>query len=217
MEHPVHECIDGERDRAVLSAEQRRQLDSLEAVIGSAARPLRMAPVPDLTASIMKRVAATSVQPRRTERLNAGIRHIHEWFWSPRLVRVRPAWGVALVAAMIIVGPTFSSAPPAEPAVVEDASAPRIYVQFRLEAQGAVAVALAGSFTGWRVEHELRETEPGTWSILLPLRPGVHDYAFVVDGHRWVADPHAFQIEDGFGGMNSRIALPSLQRGSPQS
>jgi hypothetical protein len=44
----------------------------------------------------------------------------------------------------------------------------------------------------------------------VPLRPGVHDYAFVVDGERWVADPNAPQVDDSFGGTNSRISLPPI-------
>jgi hypothetical protein len=30
---------------------------------------------------------------------------------------------------------------------------------------------------------------------------------FVVDGQRWIADPYASQVDDGFGGVNSRISL----------
>ena len=45
------------------------------------------------------------------------------------------------------------------------------------------------------------------WSITVPLTQGVHDYAFVVDGQQWVADPYAPQIGDGFGGTNNRLAL----------
>lgn len=43
--------------------------------------------------------------------------------------------------------------------------------------------------------------------MTLPITPGVHDYAFVVDGERWVADPYAPGIDDGFGGRNSRLTL----------
>ena len=44
-------------------------------------------------------------------------------------------------------------------------------------------------------------------TITVPLTQGVHDYAFVVDGQQWVPDPYAPQINDGFGGTNSRLAL----------
>jgi hypothetical protein len=45
------------------------------------------------------------------------------------------------------------------------------------------------------------------WSILVPLSPGVHQYGFVIDGERWVADPLSAQIDDGFGGVNSQLSI----------
>jgi 1,4-alpha-glucan branching enzyme len=70
-------------------------------------------------------------------------------------------------------------------------------------------VQLAGSFTNWEPRYELRQAAPGIWTITVPLTQGVHDYAFVVDGEQWVADPYAPQIGDGFGGTNNRLALLS--------
>ncbi|HEX5727708.1 MAG TPA: glycogen-binding domain-containing protein, partial [Longimicrobiaceae bacterium] len=99
---------------------------------------------------------------------------------------------------------------PGPVAVAPAAGPPPVYVQFRLEAAGARDVRLAGTFTGWEPSVALRQTAPGEWTALVPLRPGVHDYAFVVDGTTWVADPHATRVDDGFGGKNSRISLPSL-------
>jgi 1,4-alpha-glucan branching enzyme len=135
-------------------------------------------------------------------------------------VRLRPAYALATLSVFAVFAVVAS--PPLAPshdlqAVGDSASAGQVYVQFRLEASGASQVALVGSFTAWQPDYELRETAPGTWSILVPLRPGVYDYAFVVDGREWVADPHAFQIDDGFGGTNSRIALPSPPTGAIQS
>jgi len=43
--------------------------------------------------------------------------------------------------------------------------------------------------------------------VVVPLSPGVHDYSFIVDGNRWTPDPTAPARADGFGGMNSRIAV----------
>ena len=48
------------------------------------------------------------------------------------------------------------------------------------------------------------------WTALVPMRPGVHDYLFVVDGRGWVPDPAASQVNDGLGGVNSRVLVPSL-------
>lgn len=82
-----------------------------------------------------------------------------------------------------------------------------MFVQFRLHAPDASTVGLAGSFTGWQPAHELYEVAPGIWTVTLALPPGVHDYAFVIDGERWVADPYAPGVRDGFGGTMSRVAL----------
>jgi Glycogen recognition site of AMP-activated protein kinase len=132
------------------------------------------------------------------------------WVWSPRPITIsfRPGYALAAIAALTLLAGRL-------PAPVQDAGAgqisragtpPPVYVQFRLNAAGAHQVELAGSFTGWKPAVPLRETSPGVWTALVPLRPGVHDYAFVVDG-RWTADPEAPQVDDSFGGTNSRISL----------
>jgi 1,4-alpha-glucan branching enzyme len=53
----------------------------------------------------------------------------------------------------------------------------------------------------------MQESVDGVWTILVPLPPGVHDYSFIVDGERWVPDPYAPQVDDGFGGVNSRLTV----------
>jgi hypothetical protein len=66
---------------------------------------------------------------------------------------------------------------------------------------------LAGTFTNWQPQFELLQTAPGSWTVTLALPAGVHDYAFVVDGQRWMPDPFAPSVNDGFGGLNSRLSL----------
>jgi 1,4-alpha-glucan branching enzyme len=83
-------------------------------------------------------------------------------------------------------------------------------VQFRIRVPDARSVQLAGTFTGWKPEYALQRSENGEWTALVPLRPGVHDYAFVVNGREWIADPNAPQVDDSFGGTNSRISLPPI-------
>jgi hypothetical protein len=217
MDDTHHDVIDGRRTRTELSAAEREKVAALAATIEATARPLRGVAVPDFSARVMAEVLDVQVEPSPAESFAAAARKAFAWLWVPRplTVRLRPGYAMATMGALALwaVAPFSAPAPaPApsglEPVAVADA-APPVYVQFRLETQGAASVVLAGSFTGWRPAHEMRETAPGIWSILLPLEPGVHDYAFVVDGDRWVADPHALQIDDGFGGSNSRIALPS--------
>jgi 1,4-alpha-glucan branching enzyme len=85
----------------------------------------------------------------------------------------------------------------------------KVLVQFRLDAPAAHTVTLAGDFTKWQPKYELTRSAPGVWTIVVPLDPGVHDYAFVVDGNLWTPDPMAPAIADGFGGLNSRVAVLS--------
>ena len=210
MNERIHQHLDGEA-AAPLTADERARAEALRHTIDTAAAHLRAVPAPDLAARVM------SALPRRAAARQPAWREALGWLWNPRPVRwtFRPAYGLA--------GAAFAAvAALALPAVVPDAPAPIaveapkpgaqvVYVQFRLEAPEARQVALAGTFTGWQPTLTLRETAPGVWTALVPLQPGVHDYAFVVDGARWMPDPHApQQVDDSFGGTNSRISLPSL-------
>lgn len=67
------------------------------------------------------------------------------------------------------------------------------FVEFKLRAPQAKAVALAGDFNQWRPETlPLDKAKGGYWQTLLPLPPGRYSYLFHVDGE-WVADPNAPQ------------------------
>jgi hypothetical protein len=69
-------------------------------------------------------------------------------------------------------------------------------------------VALVGDFNGWDTGATpmVRDGSGRTWSARVPLEPGRHEYAFVVDGQRWVIDPLAPQVPDaGFGPTNAVV------------
>jgi 1,4-alpha-glucan branching enzyme len=118
----------------------------------------------------------------------------------------------AAIVVLTLILPTRSRSVSDAPQQAQVAVAPKLFVQFRLEAAEASTVRLAGSFTNWQPAYELHQSAPGIWTVTLPLSLGVHDYAFVVDGERWVPDPHAPAVDDGFGGTNSRIALLSPEQ-----
>lgn len=83
-------------------------------------------------------------------------------------------------------------------------------VKFVLVAPQAKAVSLVGDFNRWDTTATPMTRTPtgGTWSVTLPLTPGRHLYAFVVDGTQWVADPAApLSPEDGFGAANSVLLV----------
>ncbi len=70
---------------------------------------------------------------------------------------------------------------------------------------------MSGSFTEWAetpAAGALEMVRDGeTWSITTLIEPfGTHEYKFVIDGDRWIADPaNDRRVNDGFGGENSVI------------
>ncbi|HWK89921.1 MAG TPA: glycogen-binding domain-containing protein [Longimicrobium sp.] len=210
MSDRIHRHLDDPSGPENLSAPERPRAEALRRTADAVAAHLRAAPAPDLAARVMAALPAGA--PAR-----APWRRAADWFWNPRPIRIafRPAYGLAFAA---LAGVAVAALPDArdEPARVAQAAAPAaaqpvVYVQFRLESGSAHQVSLAGSFTGWKPAYTLEQKEPGVWTALVPLQPGVHDYVFVVDGDRWMPDPNApQQVDDSFGGTNSRISLPPL-------
>lgn len=79
--------------------------------------------------------------------------------------------------------------------------------ELRLPAS-AREVSLVGDFNGWdeQATPMVQRAADGTWSARVPLEPGRHTYAFVVDGQQWLVDPLAPQVPDaGFGPTNAVI------------
>jgi hypothetical protein len=72
-------------------------------------------------------------------------------------------------------------------------------------------VALVGDFNGWNKKATAlaRGTAKGAWSASVPMGPGRHEYAYLVDGKRWILDPLATTKRDEFGTETSVVgALP---------
>lgn len=211
MRERIHQVLDGELPRSALSPAERAELAALEATIAEVAGELRSRPTPELTARVMQALPAPAAAadvgaPAAARR--GWARAALGWLWTPRPLQLRPAYALAAVLAALALGVWAPLGPrPAGVPAGTAAEATPLFVQFRIDAAGARHVALAGSFSGWEPRYELHETSPGVWSVLVPLPPGVHDYAFVIDGAVWVPDPHAPQVDDSFGGRNSRLAL----------
>ena len=219
MNERIHAFLDGAFPRGAPTPKYRAPTPLLSSPLDVPGGGLPAAAAPDLTARVMAALPAPA--PRRAP---SPVAALLAWLWSPRPLRLtlRPAYGLAFAALVLLAlafGRSGRGAMPAAPLArralpVVMASAPAapppVYVQFRVRVPDARSVALAGTFTDWKPAVALTQTAPGEWSALVPLRPGVHDYAFVVDGQRWMADPNAPQVDDSFGGTNSRISLPPL-------
>lgn len=217
MNERIHACLDGTLSRSELTAREQKELKDLEATIAESLSGVRDAPLPDLAPAILARIGESASSASGREASDSAqsslLGELTAWLWRPRTVRIRPAWALAAAGALLLaIGVGVSSLKPglagpgADVAAGPD-GAPVLYVRFELESTGASSVALAGTFSDWKPRYELAETAPGRWTTLVPLRPGVHEYAFVVDGERWVADPGAPRVRDGFGGVNSQISL----------
>jgi hypothetical protein len=207
--------LDGDLERAALTPKEQADAAQVEGLIDATRAFVTSRPEPDLTSGVMARIAG--VRPRPLPAWRATLDRLRGSLWTAHRVsfHIRPAYVlVAIVFAVsgIIQWGYLHPRPPIE----QEAGPPaaEVLVQFRLEAPSAATVRLAGSFTNWEAKYELHQAAPGVWTVTLPVPLGVHDYAFVIDGTTWQADPYAPQVSDGFGGTNSRLAL--LLVGGPQ-
>src|SRR5215831_7939615 len=81
-------------------------------------------------------------------------------------------------------------------------------VSFELVKPEAKNVCVAGSFNDWQPERSpLVQMGNGRWVGDVALKPGRHEYLFVVDG-QWVPDPNAKEsVQNPFGGRNSILGV----------
>lgn len=209
MQDRIERALDGELPEAELTPDEARELRRWREIIAAGLASLPDDPAPDVSRAVSRRIADLEPLPAASPRPSGGplraLSAAARWLWAPRpfAVTLRPAFGVAaaaILAALAFEGIQRGAAPGAP------APAP-VFVQFRLASADAHRVSLVGDFTGWQAQHELHELAPGVWSVVIPLPPGVYDYAFVVDGGAWRLDPLAPRVGDGFGGANSRVTV----------
>jgi len=141
------------------------------------------------------------------------------WWRTKRVVRLSPLAGLALAAGITgivafssiaigsrIGGRGHSVARATQPAAARDTVQ---LVRFVFVDSRASTVELVGDFNEWtRGSTALRLSgAPGVWAVSVPLSPGKHEYAFIVNGTRWVADPLAVKSSDDFGTESSVIRV----------
>ena len=82
-------------------------------------------------------------------------------------------------------------------------------VQFVLDLPSAARVSVVGDFNDWAIDQApMQKFASGAWSVTIPVKPGRHEYAFVVDGKKWMADPRAAKARDNdFGKPGSVIVV----------
>ena len=210
MNDDLNEFLDGEVRRADLDETLRAEADGWERLLQSARRDIP-GPAPSwLEGRVMEEV-------RSLARGEAS-----HWLFRRRTLRVSPmTLGLAAAAILVLaVGPWVMGGPGAGPdgagtAAAAAAGETVVYVQFVLEAPGATSVAVSGDFNEWdRSLHRLEDVDgDGVWAGRIPIRPGIHEYMFVIDGEEWVTDPRAERYsDDGFGNRNALLAVPGPDR-----
>jgi len=204
--HPlVKRLLDGELSLSDLPPELR----------GEGAEALRLLGAVDRAPVALSAEFETRVMAEVRRRARSPIRRIWHGLVEPRDIelrlRVRP-WVVwAALAAAAAVALLLTRPPQASEGArpVRVAAGDSVYVRFVLYAPTARRVAVAGTFNQWdqNASPLARVGAGGVWTITLALPQGHHQYAFVVDGARWVPDPAAPGVDDGFGRRNSMVAV----------
>lgn len=124
-------------------------------------------------------------------------------------LRERPQDGGAIEGApstMVAAAPGTTTAIPVaggDPALVP------VIEQFVLEHPDAREVALIGDFNGWGVDSTiaLTRTEDGRWTALVPLVPGRHTFAFLVNDSVVVLDPTRPRAKDPDFGVERSVVI----------
>jgi len=114
----------------------------------------------------------------------------------------------SVVPARAVAESDVGAVPVLPASVVADAER-ALPVQFVLDLPSAHTVSVVGDFNDWTVDQApMKKFANGAWSITLPVKPGRHEYAFVIDGTRWMADPRAPKARDNdFGKPGSVIVV----------
>jgi AMP-activated protein kinase-like protein len=134
-------------------------------------------------------VSVPAVTWRVMAALERRRRRVLPWLFAPALA--------AAAALVLWIGRPAPTAP----------SAAVVTVRFVLTAPDAHEVTVAGTFNQWDSQATPLVRTGSLWTATITLPPGQHQYAFVVDGVRWVPDPAAPAVDDGFGRRNSVLTL----------
>jgi len=175
--------------------------DAVQRMVERLRAPVEMNPALD------ERVMARIVSAEGSSRWRLG--NLWAWLRRPRPVPVSPLGLLVTAAALAGVAVWWhGTSPSGGMSQPEGASGPAP-VQFVVVARGASSVALVGDFNDWDTGRTpMRLTsQGGIWSVVIPLTPGRHRYAFLVNGSRWLADPAAPRAPDDFGTPSSVVTV----------
>lgn len=208
MNERIHLYLDGELPLSALAPDEAARARRLERAVATLRADGARYREADLASGVMDHIRAR--EPAGEPERSTVVRAV-EWLLGRRRVSftLRPVYVAAAAVMVLVAGFQWDLASPfgGTASTVSAEQPPAVFVRFEIDAPDARRVELAGSFSNWSPDVALTPVADGRWMAYVPLRPGVHDYAFRVDGERWVVDPAAPRVADGFGGFNSRLSL----------
>ena len=99
---------------------------------------------------------------------------------------------------------TGDKKPEGAPAGAASAPAAEVPVEFSYTDPKATAVSVVGDFNDWNKDKNPLKLENGTWKGSMTLKPGRHEYKFVVNNTDWITDPKSSEtVADKYGGRSS--------------
>jgi hypothetical protein len=149
----------------------------------------------------------------RVRRLHAE-RRSRGWVAVASRITHRPGWAAALAASVVAVV-TLGLVRGRTDTAARRSTLVTAPIQFVLVAPEAHSVAVVGDFNDWGLNDSalVATNHEGVWSVTAPVPAGVHRYAFLVNGKKWVADPSAPRAtDDDFGMPSSALVVEDSTR-----
>jgi hypothetical protein len=165
---------------------------------------------------VMSAVRA-EVRERASERRSMKKPSERRWWRRSWTFQLTPVTALAAAAVIVVLallgiraGASHRGAAPTKASAPHDTE---YMVRFVLLAPHARSVAVVGDFNNWnRATTTLAPSDDGVWTASVALLPGRHEYAFIVDGEHWMADPQAtVTIHDDFGTASSIVTVGTRQ------
>ena len=158
----------------------------------------------DLTPAVLRSLSPKKVS--LTRRLLLIVR-------TPRIITVTPLRLAYVAMACMFIWAAVLNLPSGDLQIAgREVDSVLVPVTFTLNQVEASSVNLIGSFNGWQPDkYAMRfDAANNMWLIKIKIPAGSHEYAFLIDNERVIADPKAdFFKTDGFGSRNSIISATS--------
>lgn len=213
----IHRLLDGEipeeEKNDILrkidsETSMKKEFNEIEKAIRIVKNSNRLIVPASFTSDVMRRL------PSRKASKVSYIKRIQDFLFRDRVLRwdMATALAVMCLVAIILTGIFQFQRKDSFITHTNTSGQSTITVRFNFYAPEAKKVAIAGDFNKWKVDESImRRQDNGIWTIEVPLKPGVYNYMFVVDGKVWVTDPNAESYrDDGFGYKNSVLKVTKL-------